>query len=123
MGLSPARPAERTVARQEAVEHERDKVRHRFPPTIRGFVGVGIFVQRLEHVGHHADADLDRGSVVQLRSFEVSHFGLPMRARLLYPSVRRLSLSSHFGRDSSVGFLRTAHLFTPFPISLLLSLL
>src|SRR3546814_3108542 len=48
--LSLARPVERAIARQEAIQHERDKVRDGLPPSVCRVVGVGIGIQRVEHV-------------------------------------------------------------------------
>lgn len=47
-----------------------------------------IIEQRTVKVGHHANGELGRGAVGQLRQFEISHARLPKPARRQYPCGR-----------------------------------
>src|SRR3546814_33533 len=71
--LSLARPAERTIARQEALEHERDQIGHGFAHPVDSLISVGIVVEHLFEIGKHADRQLDRRSVWQFGKLEFSH--------------------------------------------------
>src|SRR3546814_9746585 len=75
----------RPIARQEALEHERDQIGHGFAHPVDSLISVGIVVEHLFEVGKHADRQLDRRSVWQFGKLEFSHVSGSTVARTLTP--------------------------------------